>query len=121
MIDITTKTTTVNTANDSLIIVNNLETLPGGRSLDVTGFTDTEISAGHLIIKKITDSTYKPLPKDGTLPSGYAYVGVLVASLKTAKATASIMTRGTVNEAYLKYAVSSTAKTALSLIQFIKV
>lgn len=121
MIDITTKTTTVNTSNDSLVIVNCLETLPGGRSLDVVGFTDTEISAGHPIIKKTTDNTYKPLPKTGTLPSGYEYVGVLVASLKTAKATASIMTRGTVNESYLKYTVSSAAKTALTLIQFIKV
>ena len=43
---------TVNTTNDSVVIVQNLDGLPGGRTLDVTGFPDSEISAGHVIIKE---------------------------------------------------------------------
>ncbi|SFS30757.1 hypothetical protein [Lutibacter maritimus] len=109
----------VDTTNDSVVIVNHLEGIAGGRTLDVTGFADAEISAGHVIIKETATGEYKPLPTSGTLPEGHTYAGILVASIETAKAMAAIMVRGTVNEAYAKYAIPAGAKTALSLIRFI--
>lgn len=112
-------TSSVDTTNDSVVIVNHLEGVPGGRTLDVTGFGDDEISAGHVIIKETATGNYKPLPVSGTLPGSHTYAGILVASIKTSKPMAAIMVRGTVNEAYVKYAVPTAAKTALALIRFI--
>lgn len=112
-------TSSVDTTKDSVVIVNHLESVPGGRSLEVTGFADPEISAGHVIIKETATGEYKPLPVTGVLPGAHTYEGILVASVKTDKAQAAIMVRGTVNEAYSKYAVPAGAKTALSLIRFI--
>lgn len=109
----------VDTTNDSVVIVKHLEGIPGGRTLDVTGFADLEISAGHVIIKDAATGNYKPLPVDGSLPSNHTYEGVLVASVETKKALAAIMVRGTVNEAYAKYVIPAAAKTALSLTRFI--
>lgn len=109
----------IDTTNDSVVIVKNLETVAGGRTLDTTGFDDDEISAGHVIIKETSSGEYKPLPTTGTLPASHTYAGILVASIKTAMPLAAISVRGTVNEAYAKYAIPAGAKTALSLIRFI--
>ncbi|MBD0822635.1 hypothetical protein [Aestuariibaculum marinum] len=110
----------VDTTNDSVVIVKHIEGIPGGRTLDVTGFGDTEISAGHVIIRDDNSPMdYKPLPTTGTIPANHSYAGILVSSIKTANAQAAIMVRGTVNEAYCKYSVPAAAKTALSLIRFI--
>lgn len=110
----------VDTTKDSVVIVKNLETIPGGRTLDVTGFSEEEISAGHVVIvDDATGKIYKPLPTSGTKPAGYSYAGIVVGSVKTNKAMVSIMVRGTVNEAYAPYTIDSTVKTALSLIRFI--
>ena len=107
----------IDTTNDSVVIVKNLETVAGGRTLDVTGFGDEEISAGHVIIKETATGEYKPLPTTGTLPASHTYAGILVASIRTVNAQAAIMVRGTVNEAYAKYTIPAGA--ALSLIRFI--
>lgn len=114
-----TSKSSVDTTNDSVVIVNHLEGIVGGRTLDVTGFADTEISAGHVIIRETATGNLKPLPVTGTLPADHTYAGILVASLSVDNAQAAIMVRGTVNEAYCKYAVPAGAKTALSLIRFI--
>ena len=114
-----TSKTSVDTTNDSVVIVKHLEGIVGGRTLDVTGFADTEISAGHVIIEETATKVLKPLPVTGTLPADHTYKGILVASLSVDNAQAAVMVRGTVNEAYCKYAVPAAAKTALSLIRFI--
>jgi len=113
-----TSSQSVDTTNDSVVIVSTLGTIQGGRTLDVTGFTDTEISAGHVIIKETSTGEYKPLPVTGTLPASHTYEGILIASIKTSNAQAAILDRGKVNEAYCKYSVPSGAKTALKLIKF---
>lgn len=114
-----TSTQTLDTTNDSVVIVNYIEGIPGGRTLDVTGFTPDTISAGHVIIQEDSSGDYKPLPTSGTLPSGHSYAGILSASVKKDKPFASIMYRGTVNTAYAPYTIASAAQTALSLIKFI--
>jgi hypothetical protein len=114
-----TTSQSVDTTNDSVVIVKYFEGIPGGRTLNVTGFADDEISAGHVIIKETSSGEYKPLAVTGTLPASHTYAGILVASIKKENAQAAIMVRGTVNEAYAKYAIPTAAKNALSLIRFI--
>lgn len=117
--------TTIDTSNDGIVIIANLETIPGGKTLDVTGFSPIVIPAGHLIIEETSTGVLKPMPisdeKYAALPAGHAYKGVLVASILTTKPFASIMVRGTVNKNASKYSITSVldaAKTALLLIRF---
>lgn len=53
------KTTDINYPNDSIVIVNNLETLPGGRTLNVNGILQEVVQAGTPVIKK--NGEYFPL------------------------------------------------------------
>lgn len=111
--------------NDSIVIQKYISGLKGGRTLDVSDFTDKVIHAGHVIIAK--DGVYKPMPiadgAYGTLPEGYAYVGVLYRSILTEKPAASIMTWGEVNSEAVPYPMDSILtdfKTACPHIDFIK-
>jgi hypothetical protein len=120
--------TSVDTSNDAVVIVQNLEAIPGGRALDVTGFTPEVIHAGHLIIEQTASGVLKPMPVTGSdygaLPAGHTYKGVLVASILKAKPSAAIMVRGTVNDAAFKngtdFITPTETRTALVLIRFIK-
>lgn len=114
----------ISAGNDSIVIVEYLEGVPGGRTLDVTGFTPEVIPAGHILIKDASGN-YKPMPISsgayGTLPADHTYAGVLVATIQTAKPFAGIMVRGTVNPAASAYTITSilsAVKTALPLIRF---
>jgi hypothetical protein len=64
------------TGNDSIVIVDNLQSIRGGRTLDVTGFTPAVIKAGHVIIQKTADKSYKPMPVVGT--GGIETLGAIV-------------------------------------------
>lgn len=126
--------------DDSIVIQKYISGIKGGRTLDMTGYTDKVLKAGHVII---TDGagTYKPMPVTaettsgegesavttpaayGTLPSGHSYAGVLYRSILTARPAASIMTWGEVNSEAVPYPMTSilTAfKTACPHIDFIK-
>lgn len=109
---------TIDTGNDSIVIIRNLEVIPGGHTLDTTGFADEVIRAGHLIIERTSDGELLPLPVTGTLPADHTYKGVLVASVLTAQPHASIMVRGSVNESAVLYPIPAGAITALPLIRF---
>jgi hypothetical protein len=113
------------TNNDTIVIVNVLETIPGGKTLDVTGFAPDVIPAGHLIIEETSTGVLKPMPVSGaaygSLPASHTYKGVLISTIKTSKAFAGIMVRGTVNKEASHYTISSVlsaVKTALPLIRF---
>ena len=115
------------TGNDSIVIVENFETIRGGRSLDVTDFAPNVIKAGHIIIKDTTTGEFKPMPvtSDGTeyeeLPADNEYAGVLVASILTKKPLAAIMVRGTVNPKIAPYPMDTILadfKEAMPLILF---
>jgi len=64
------------TGNDSIVIVENFETVRGGRTLDVTGFTPTVINAGHVLIKETSTKNYKPMPVVGS--GAIATLGAIV-------------------------------------------
>ena len=113
------------TGKDAVVIVENLETIPGGKTLDVTGFSPEYIPAGHLIIEETSTGVLKPMPISGanygSLPSSHTYKGVLVSTIEKAKPFASVMVRGTVNKNASYYGISSVlsdVRTALPLIRF---
>lgn len=49
------------TGNDNIVIVDNFQSIRGGRSLDVTGYPYDVLHAGHVIIES-TAGEYKPMP-----------------------------------------------------------
>ena len=113
--------------DDSIVIQKYISGIKGGRTLDVTGFTDKVIKAGHVIIRKDSDGIYKPMPVANdaytALPEGYSYAGVLYRSIRTAKPFASIMTWGEVNDVAKPYdmtAILAAFKTDCPHIDFIK-
>jgi len=114
-------------ANDSIVIVSNLETIPGGKTLDVTGFTPPVIPAGHVIIEVTATGVLKPMPVTGdnyaALPANHTYKGIVISSVLTTKPFVGIMVRGTVNKNASKYGIASilsALSTALPLIRFTK-
>lgn len=114
----------IDTGNDSIVIVRHLDSIRGGRTLNVTGFAPKVINAGHLIIKETSTGDFKPMPIASggtaydTLPSGHTYVGVLIASILTKRPFASILTNGTVNDVASPFTPPAGAITALTQIQF---
>ena len=123
--DLTPNKNQVVFGDDSIVIQKYISGIKGGRTLDVTGFAENVIKAGHVIIVK--DGKYMPMPVSGTayaaLPEGAAYAGILYRSILAAKPAASIMTWGEVNAVAVPYAMDSilTAfKTACPHIDFIK-
>jgi len=65
IVNLSNTTTTYDDGLDSIVIVDNFQSIRGGRSLDVTGFTPTLIRAGHVIIQSTATKQYKPMPVTG--------------------------------------------------------
>lgn len=131
--DLHNQGTQIDAGYDAVTIVTNLEDIPGGKTLDVTGFAPEVIKAGHLIIKETSTGILKPMPVNGgetaynawnTVSTGHTAVGIVAASVLKTKPFVSIMVRGTMNEqAFINnggFTAPTEAKTALSLIRFIK-
>jgi len=128
--DLTNEPQELLTGNDNIVIVDNFQSIRGGRTLDVTGFAPEVIKAGHVIIQETATKEYKPMPVDladeenpvyAALPEGHTYAGILIASILTKKPFAGILVRGTVNLAAAPYpmtSILSAVKTALPLIDF---
>lgn len=65
IVSLSNTTTTYDDGLDSIVIVDNLQSIRGGRTLDTTGFTPTVIRAGHVIIQATATKQYKPMPITG--------------------------------------------------------
>lgn len=103
---------------DSSVILQYVGGIDGGRTLDVSDFTEDVIKAGHIVIRSTADDTiWKPLPvADGeyqALPEGFEYVGVVVSSVSAEQPMVGIMNNGQVNDIASPYPISSELKTAL--------
>lgn len=147
--DLSAKKEQIVFGNDSVVIPKYISGIEGGRTLDMTGYTDKVLKAGYTdkVLKAghviITDGkgTYKPMPVTletttgegesavttpagyGTLPTGYSYAGVLYRSILTADPAASIMTWGKVNSEAAPYPMTTILaafKTACPHIEFVK-
>lgn len=67
------------TGNDNIVIVDNFQSIRGGRTLDVTGFAPKVINAGHVIIMETSSKEYKPMPATEQRLAGAATVGAITA------------------------------------------
>lgn len=110
----------VDTTNDSIVIMKMIDDINGGVVLDTTGWSDSVISAGQGVIIETATGKYKPLPSTGVIPASHTAVGVVIGSVLTAYPAVGVMIRGKVNEEAAKYPFSTAFKTALSLITFTK-
>lgn len=118
------ETNEVNDGMDSIVIVNCLGDIPGGRTLDVSEVSSsvTVIKSGHILIKS-SAGVVKPMPVSGTaydsLPSNHSYLGVLKSTVSVKDPRAAILTMGQVNAAACPYPVTDAMKSALKDIQFL--
>lgn len=111
---------------DPIVIRKYVDGDKGGKLLDVTGFTDEVIKAGHVVIRDTaTQSTYKPMPVSNgayaALPQGYEYVGIVVGTVPTNEPYVAIITIGEVNDKVLPYditTIKSAFKAAVPTIVF---
>lgn len=111
---------------ESIVIVNCLGDIPGGRTLDVSGVAagTTVIKSGHILIAS-NKGVVKPMPLNeagteyGSLPSNHSYLGVLKATVTVKDPRAAILTMGQVNQAACPYPVTSAMKSALPNIQWL--
>lgn len=115
------------TGNDGIVIVKNLEVIPGGKTLDTTGYAEATIREGHIVIQETATGAYKPMPVSGTayaaLPGGHTYAGVVISSVRTSKPFVSVLLRGSVNHVAGPFdatAIIAAVRTALPLIRFIQ-
>lgn len=67
------------TGNDSIVIVDNMQSIRGGRTLDVTGFAPETIKGGHMIIKETSTGNLKPMPATDATTANVATVGAVTA------------------------------------------
>lgn len=99
--------------DDSVVIVKHLADLPGGRTLDLTGYTGEVIKAGTVIVRD-KKGHYKPLPvvdgayralategEDAAKVTTETYVGLLYRTILAKDPQASILIEGVVNKALL--------------------
>ena len=116
------------TGDDNIVIIDNFQSIRGGRTLDVTDFAPKVLNAGHVVIKNDIDGKYKPMPVNGeayeALPADHSIVGILIATIPADKPFAGIMVRGTVNIKAAPYGledndtVLAAVKEALPLVVF---
>jgi len=106
------ETINIDNSMDSVVIIENIVSIRGGKTLDVTGYPLDVLKAGHILIKQSSSDDYKPMPlADGneeydSLPSGHVYAGVLNATILTKRPFAGVMTWGVVNEAASPFPVA---------------
>lgn len=111
---------------ESIVIVNCLGDIPGGRTLDVSGVASgtTVIKSGHMLIAS-NKGVVKPMPLNsggtayGSLPANHSYLGVLKATVSVKDPRAAILTMGQVNQKACPYKVTDAMKSALPNIQWL--
>lgn len=65
-VDLNNSPVDVINSKDSIVIIDNFQSIRGGRSLDVAGFTPEVINAGHVIIEETSSKNMKPMPVTGS-------------------------------------------------------
>lgn len=113
----------VDDGNESKVIIRDLADIPGGRALNMEGFADDVVRAGHIIKRTVATDSYAPLGVSSDayaeVAEGEEIVGVLKVSVTKERPAAAIMTIGQVNAAASPYPVTEEIKTALPQIKFL--
>ena len=112
--------------NAGKVIIRDLADIPGGRALDVSGWSLDVIKSGHIIKHNTVTDVYSPLGISGSSEDAYVsleaneeYAGVLKVAVLKDKPAAAIMTMGEVNAAASPYPVTDTIKAGLPTIKFL--
>ena len=111
-LNLSTTSESFESANDSVAIKKYIHGREGGAVLDVTGFSDNYIYAGHGVIKEA--GVYKPQPTDGTKSD--LLVGVVRSTTRTLKPSTGVMTLGVINNNTLKYPFNDASLVKLASI-----
>ncbi len=102
---------------DAVVIRRAGACLIGGKTLDMSGFSDDYVKAGHIVIHETDTDTYKLLGVSNgaysALPAGCEYVGVVRASKPKDAPFVSVMYEGEVNDNASPYPLTDAIKTAL--------
>lgn len=115
----------INDGLDSIVVVQDLADVPGGRTLDVSELpADVEvIKAGYVLVENTTTHVVKPLAVSGNAyqakPEGYLYFGILKHSILKKDPRAAILRVGQVNAAACPYPITNAIKEGLPRIDFI--
>lgn len=106
---------------DSVVIRQYVGGIIGGRTLDMTGFKEDVVKAGHLVIRTLDEDganyIYKPMPVENgaykALPAKHEYVGVIVCSKPANEPLVGVMDNGRVNDKAMPYPITEEMRTAL--------
>lgn len=115
----------LNDGLDSIVVVQAISQIPGGRALDVSGLAANveSVKSGHVLVIDTKTKAVSPLGiTDGayeTLPTGKKYYGVLKASVLKRDPRAAIITAGQINVAASPAPVTDAIKAGLPLIQWL--
>lgn len=115
----------LNDGLDSIVVVQAISQIPGGRTLDVSGLAANveSVKSGHVLVIDTKTKAVLPLGiTDGayeTLPTGKKYYGVLKASVLKRAPRAAIITAGQINVAASPAPVTDAIKAGLPLIQWL--
>lgn len=120
--NLNTSATTFSDGKAAIVVVQLLADIPGGRTLNVEGYSEKTVKVGH-VIKKMANGDLAPVNVSGdayvALAEGESYVGIGMNDITVNDARESILTMGQVREAALPYPVTAEIKAALPNIQFI--
>ncbi len=117
------------TGNEGIVVVANLEGIPGGATLDVAAYTPDVIPEGHPVIEETSTGYLKPMPVTGTpavfaaIPAGHTYRGHVVSNTLKAKPFVGVTIRGTINFEAASYGMGTIVaalRTANPLITYMK-
>lgn len=115
--DLTNEEKVILSGEDSIVIRRLISSVIGGRTLDMTGFPDEYIKAGHPVIYEKSTDTWKPFPVSNgafsTLPAGSEYKGVVIATKPAKRPFVGIMYAGEVNDEVMPYKLTDAMRTAL--------
>lgn len=135
--ELTTSQTEVVFGKDDVVVQQFIADIPGGRTIDFTGWSGKDgtdiIPAGTVIIKGTVSgaTVYRPHPVTSTtsegvttwaydtITSGFAVVGVLYRTITKANPQGSVLIAAKLNSVALPYAMTSAQKTALPTILFV--
>lgn len=115
----------LNDGLDSIVVVQAISQIPGGRTLDVSGLAANveSVKSGHVLVIDTKTKAVSPLGITkgvyDTLPTGKKYYGVLKASVLKRDPRAAIITAGQINVAASPAPVTDAIKAGLPLIQWL--
>lgn len=125
-VDLTESAYEYSGSKDEVVIVKDLADLPGGASLDTTGYTERFIRAGHVVYRD-PSGNLKPLPvKGGAYDAAVAtdtarYIGVVKQTVRATRPIVGILTQGQVNGGASPYKPTESIIKGLPRIEFLYV